>query len=72
MTVAERLLIPERLASRREPCPMCRETVDIGDPIKLTTPPLGWAHADCAEDYFEAYPENREKVASSVPIKEED
>jgi hypothetical protein len=71
VTVAERLLVPERLASRREPCPMCTDAVEVGDPIKLTTPALGWAHAACAEDYFEAYPEAREKVAA-VDLRGED
>lgn len=70
--VAERLVVPEKLASRREPCPLCPDMIESGDPIKPTTPALGWTHASCAEDYFETYPENREKIAVAISVRGED
>jgi hypothetical protein len=58
--VAERTRTPEKLASRQSPCPLCPDLIEKGDPIKLTTPALGWAHAGCADDYFEVYPQDEE------------
>jgi hypothetical protein len=53
----------EKLASRREPCPLCPHAIEKGDPIRPTTAALGWAHTECAEDYFDVYPEHAPRVA---------
>ena len=50
----------EKLASRASDCPLCLVRIEKGDPIKPTIPALGWAHSECADDYFEVYPPEAE------------
>lgn len=58
MSVAAPARTAEALAHRPSDCPLCPNPIQKGDPIRLTTAALGWAHASCAEDYFDVYPEN--------------
>ncbi|HET7588568.1 MAG TPA: hypothetical protein VFK14_00060 [Solirubrobacterales bacterium] len=55
---------PEKLASHASDCPLCPAPIDKGDPIKLTMVSLGWAHTECANDYFEVYPPDESEEAA--------
>jgi hypothetical protein len=58
----------EAIATRRSACALCPKDIEPGAPIRHVTPALGWAHAACAEDYFEVYPEHDHSDTLQEPV----
>jgi hypothetical protein len=41
----------EAIAHRPEPCVLCGEGIEQGDPIRPLACPKVWVHTQCAKDY---------------------